>query len=987
MAEPIDFSKTQRIVLLIDLNPLLHLQNPSPYITSILTASRILLTFSSLSTSLFAFKLFFSSLSPLRSSSALHRLIPKPSALSLSFNDPPETLISLTATLNSLSISTISPELASLTPRASHTASLLVQLVHDYAWESQNENPSGTLNNFPIVRSNLIILLSPIPSSFQCLSEFMNLDINDEALRQIDAFSKRFDYVFAAVNDAYVDRDIHFSWIDIKDEFDCKEDKNEVDEPILQLGLFENGIRRLGWGFCSTDSIVLGSALIPFGLIYPRIGISFNFLNSSNLHKRVRAQLGLEISDVSGKPLECKCCDLELLNISKSSGIRYDDIMHSLELRNSESEGFDQFERCWGHFSDGIIKLHVMGVKRYGEGDKTKLCSHNHILVRGMLGETGKSKKKCSSGFFADMVLELLSRETGEFILRETPIWQILLSFLHREGLLALVSFSNGNGDSCMGILKPFTECLALLSIIENQNVHSSVGLNFAKIGDEICKSHADMNNLVETVDSQLGASSSRNNMSLGDGKRKKNEKHLQQDLTWSSFHKAAFECSELELEKVYFAIKSNNSKKLKFLKCWMKQVKKSSYCCLTIPDGSKSHQHVTKEIDQRLAGTNQESERPVTSTRSCRTQQSTAFLSRSETSEAFFSDLPKKIQQGLESEGVDLQILAERLVNLTIYWLYQKHETDNSVESQTPVIKSDDTCGGLVAAELIKLVLRDPRELKESRMDNDPSFQPYDTRSTSLASDNIVREYELQILLRMEILRSEVAQSIEESVKKKLLKQICSLLEIIQYLLEGGCHGHVSLYDYVERAITSRYCHTLEDVIVRIQAQMDFLPFGDENDSPNLLLNSEDSNQSWRHKSEREEMGETNKIHESISVEDESSQPTENNEESPQRIKREEHARKLIEAKERRERARRFGSFTSWVPDLQRVWAPKQQPRAMGTKSESLRKQCKRRERRRASYDVVCETPLTGRKRSCPQGSSIGDPSSVSKALFQDNM
>lgn len=67
---------------------------------------------------------------------------------------------------------------------------------------------------------------------------------------------------------------------------------------------------------------------------------------------------------------------------------------------------------------------------------------------------------------------------------------------------------------------------------------------------------------------------------------------------------------------------------------------------------------------------------------------------------------------------------------------------------------------------------------------------------------------YELQILLRMEILRSEVEKSIEEFTKQKLVKQICSFLEIIQYLVEGGFHGPVSLYDYVERNIKRRYIH-----------------------------------------------------------------------------------------------------------------------------------------------------------------------------------
>lgn len=166
----------------------------------------------------------------------------------------------------------------------------------------------------------------------------------------------------------------------------------------------------------------------------------------------------------------------------------------------------------------------------------------------------------------------------------------------------------------------------------------------------------------------------------------------------------------------------------------------------------------------------------------------------------------------------------------------------------------------------------------------------------------------------------------------------------------------------------------------------MDLLPYSDENEYPNLLLNSEDSNHSWREK-ERCATAETNRIHDSVSVEDESSQPLEHDLESPPDVKSVEHARKLSEAQERRERARRFVSFTTWVPDLQRVWAPKQPPKAMKAKSESLKRRSKRKERSRGNRDVVCETPLVCETPMMGNKHSGGKPSvSVSKALFQDD-
>ena len=65
---------------------------------------------------------------------------------------------------------------------------------------------------------------------------------------------------------------------------------------------------------------------------------------------------------------------------------------------------------------------------------------------------------------------------------------------------------------------------------------------------------------------------------------------------------------------------------------------------------------------------------------------------------------------------------------------------------------------------------------------------------------------YEMQILFRMEILRSEVGASIGESLKQKFVKQICLLLDTIQCHLEGGFFGDWSLDNYVGKTIKRRY-------------------------------------------------------------------------------------------------------------------------------------------------------------------------------------
>ncbi|KAK3014956.1 hypothetical protein RJ639_008116 [Escallonia herrerae] len=958
-AVPIDdYSNTQRVLLLIDLTPFLTLQNPTSYLTPILTAAARLLSFPPLSTSLSAFKVLSSS------SSALTRLTTTP----LSFNPHSHTLPSLQTTLNSLSLNP--PFLSdSSASRASHLTSSLHQLVYDYNWEStQIENISGKRDGFRVIPSNLVVLFSPVSEAV----ESMGIDVYTGRLKD------RFRDLFGVVHDVFFSRDIHFSWVDVnycKLESSCSDGIVETDESVEQLVFFGEAVRGLGWGFSSTNAIVLGSAVVPFGLIYPTIGAGthgLNFLNYSKRNKSVSAQLSLEIEDVSGRPLECKCCDLELFSVKLLTSFKSDDIMHSMQVGSLIG---DKDETFWDQFGDGNVKMHFKAVERYADSVKLKECSSSHILVRGFLGESGKSRKSCDN-FFANRVLQLLTRETGESIQRNSiPIWQILLSFLYREGYWGLVSISNNRGKSCMGILKPFTAHLALLSVIDDEHLvaRDFGGSSLTKMDDVNCE-----DNLMEDIGSQTGTPSSGNYVPLGDGKRKKNKKHSLQELSWSSFCKAAFECSDLDLMEVYFSRESGKSKKLKFLKCWMKQIKKCNYR-LVVPDGFMSHHHVTEDTDTRFIRSYQKSEQPMPphfAPEPPRMQDGAAVVS---CSDDFFSSLPNKIQKALES-GLDLQILAERLVKSSIHWLHQKCETDSSMESRTPMKNLDDSCSRIVP-EIVKTLIREPKELKKKFKER--SFQASETTSTV---DNI-------ILLRMEILRSEVAETIKEKTKRKLVKHICSFLEIIQYLVEGGFHGHLSLYKYVESTIKKRYHHSLNDVVDKIYAKMDLLPFGNENESQVLLPNSEDSNHSWREKQEIREMAETNEFCEPLSAEDESSQPLEHIDESPQEIRKEEHARRLSDARERRERARRFVSFTSRVADLQRVWAPKQ-PKAIRVKPESIQKEPKRKERRR--FSIVCETPMSGKKRPCSQGSSIGDDvhhdhgsnssTCVSKALFQDD-
>ncbi|XP_065868752.1 uncharacterized protein [Euphorbia lathyris] len=979
-----DYSQTERLVLLIDLNPILHLQNPNGYLKSLLSTARTILSFPPLSSSLFSFKPFFSSLSPLLSSSKLS--IP---SFSLSFNHPDSTLESLTKVLNSVVSSIDTTSISSPFSRASLLAASMRQLVHDYAWDSLiSDTAAGTLSNCnSFVKSNLVILLSPVIRSRNCLSDFFSVELDDECLINVDCFVQKFHDLFESVNDAFVSRDIHFSWVDVKYETESGTCRANSVETELECGFFESGIRDLGWGFCSSESIILGSALIPFELIFPRIGISPRFGNLDKSCESIGAQLSLEIADVSGKPLECKCCDLELVNLDVLCGI----------------SSFEQKKRIWRDFSHGIVNVHVKAVRRYDKFVKFEGKFADPILVRESSVHSEKGQKETCSEYFEDRVLEILSMEKGEMVLRKSvPIWQILSSFLCREDYWALVSLSNSNGDSLAGVLKPFTVSSALLSIVEDPSQTSSIINEFGgtcldqsvpKTDTEKSKPEFGLGHF-GLVGSQSGPSPVANCTDVGDCSRKRNRKNLNMllELTWSAFCKAAFENFQVNLEDVYFARACNKSKKLKFLKCWMKQIKKSGNLSLFAPEGSKQNQKIPKETDDRLTKLPQESEQPIAScssvgddslTGASRIQDEVALDFRSETLESYFNNLPQKIQQGLESEEVHLESLAHRLVNSSIYWLYRKFEMVSTSDSQNHVMKSDGHSSSTICVELTKLLLRDPKDLAAMCINGKAS----NPSATDVASEDIVRQYELQILFRLEMLQSEVGASFGESTKQKFVKHICLLLENIQCQLQGGFFGDWSLDKYVAKVIKSRYCQCLGDVVQKIYSKMDLLLFEDEDESPNSLLNSEDSHQSRTQKQKREK-----KDKKSVSAENDPFRG-ENDHETLQG-RNQADALKIIEAQQRRERARRFASFTSWAPNLQRIWASKQQ-KAVKVKTDSSRKVSKRKERNKTSDDIVCETPMTGIKRSFRRsGSRDKDDqvtgtvfsTSVSKALFQDD-
>ncbi|XP_031380872.1 uncharacterized protein LOC116195702 isoform X2 [Punica granatum] len=648
-------------------------------------------------------------------------------------------------------------------------------------------------------------------------------------------------------------------------------------------------------------------------------------------------------------------------------------------------------------FMGGTVK--VEAVEKHGKFAEIKESSSEMILVQECSGKSEKDQEDDGgSEFFVDGMLQLLASEMGEFVRKSPPIWQIFLGFMYKEGYWALVSLTKPDGDRCFGVLKPFSIFSALISLTNEKpnlddmvkNIRVGSRLQFIqKVGNQISGSKNAV--LVEkngSTNLKVEPSANKKNDRLVSTKSKKSHRTLGlfQDLTWSEFQKVELEGLDVRIDELYFARERRNSKKLKFLKCWAKQVK--SYTCsgTSITDGPKPQTKTPKEMGNAAGEAHQASEQPISAsdslTAASRVQGEIAIDCGVENPEDVLRDIPNKIWKGLESKEVDLGILAQRLVNSSIYCLYQKPEMRDTSEGQFPSVNADDDCLNKVTSEVTGLLLREAKDLSEKNKSRDILSPAMDQDTLAC----VVREYELQILFRMEILRSEISAAIKDSVKQKFIKQICSLLEYIQSHLEGF-FSDWSLHNYVEKIIKSRYSGDLEEVVHQIYSKMDLLLFDQEDDEvPNSLLNSEEeSGQSWRDITEKGN-GEVGRNGGLISAESES---------QPRPRKRftwrnEERDERLIKARERRERARRVASYTSWVPDLQRVWAPKQQLNATKAKPEPSTKQSKRMGKGSVARDIVCETPLTVNKRPCLQRNESPDQDSVvhrsgpiPKALF----
>ncbi|GLJ44886.1 hypothetical protein SUGI_0944820 [Cryptomeria japonica] len=896
MAKELRETQVERIIVMVDIRDLKHIHtlvNKKLYLAAIRDCvCKILLENSN--KTVWAFKLFDSSMWPFRSRSYIEQTIGK-RAGHVHFNPTTQTDAFLSA-LKSLATANFG---ALCCPDFVHGGRLhfisrsLLELVNDYIWDPLIcLDIDSKKKDHPIpCKKNLVVLFSPFPWTRNGFRDFLKEDKPGAVLSPWsfeDDPWEQFCMKLRSAKREFESRDVHFCWIDIPPIFPAQEVIACEINPEQVIEAFKT----MHWSFQTMDALLVASKLVPFQLIWPAIVYSSNMFPS--VPSKTCGEVFLEIKGIDGKPVRGRVCKVQCIDLERSNSDFIQDSkacmdhlggldLSTVVLKNKNERRI---------LNSSIVKLHVAELFRKDKCPDLSSVICECVMLRNLI--SGQKVEGIFDGI-VDEMLERLQQRQCEFV-RGKPVWQLLMAYLSCQKCIALVTVSD-NGSHSHAILDPFTVHTAFLYIL-NSNVQlaitsisstdNNVEVPYVKENADNCLQAFQENheaNSKETVTSKLyrrkRASTRYNlNQTMNSKRLKGSDLNIYKCDTWDSLYSAIVlrlckeDPSNIELNpaiKLESRYKSNQkSKILKLVSSWFNQNSRK----LGVDHNVQLKNHNEEEsiepspVDTESIWTKGEGESYIHMD-----SEHVDIILSSENAVSFIGSLEEKIQHGLSNMEVDLGALANRLVQL----LVQSMEIQSTEEEESHDIEKTS-----IFEKLMRLLLKKPEDLATKYKGcllplSNPQPGAFDLPPT-YTSEVKVREYLFSL---------------------GFIEDICKLLENIQFNLPGGIMEGQNLIEFCDRVIKFRYVDSLYEAVEKIYEQMDLGSM----DAASITSSPKDWLAGNQVNSEKSKGQKKKKL--------------------PRKTE-DDYETKMKKAEMKRDRARRFSHFSSRASNLERIWTPK---------------------------------------------------------------